>query len=407
MVSFKISWTAQMTDTATNALAKIAIAVPAWHSRSETFIRQHVDMLAPGNTALITFGGEGIFCEGPMLRLRLAEFGLSQEFTDKLRWYISLFGNGTMTPISAADRLRLSQFIAEHRVSTILAEYGVTGSWLASAGLPAQVRLFVHFHGHDASAELTWQRRYSYSRMARRIDGAIAPSRALAEALPGVGIRRHQIHVVPPGVDIGVFVPGTQRDVKGPIIAVGRLVDKKAPLATISAFAQLARREGDARLVVIGDGPLRGACETRIRQLGIEEQVTLRRWRDHLQVQAAMMSASIFVQHSVTAPNGDKEGLPVAILEAMSSGLPVVSTRHSGIPEAVEHGVTGFLVDEGDVNSMAKALITLYQNADLRRTMGTAGRNRAVALFSRDTSLAKLRSVMHLTPTNMALNAAG
>jgi len=396
-----------MTDTATNPLAKIAIAVPAWHSRSETFIRQHVGMLAPGNTALITFGGEGIFGDGPMLRLRLAEFGLSQDFADKLRWYISLFCNGTMTPISAPDRLRLSQFIAEHRISTVLAEYGVTGSWLAAAGLPAEVRLFVHFHGHDASAELTrWQRRYSYRRMARRIDGAIAPSRALAEALPGVGIQRRQIHVVPPGVDVGMFVPGTQRDVRGPIIAVGRLVEKKAPLATISAFAQLLRQERDARLIVIGDGPLRGACETRIRQLGIAERVTLRHWSDHSQVQAAMMSASIFVQHSVTAPNGDKEGLPVAILEAMSSGLPVVSTRHSGIPEAVEHGVTGFLVDEGDVNAMTEALITLYRNPDLRQTMGTAGRDRAVALFSRDTSLARLRNVIGLTPAITALEAA-
>ena len=119
-----------------------------------------------------------------------------------------------------------------------------------------------------------------------------------------------------------------------------------------------------------------------------------------------MMSASIFVQHSVTAPNGDKEGLPVAILEAMSSGLPVVSTRHSGIPEAVEHGVTGFLVGEGDVNAMTEALITLYRNPDLRQTMGTAGRDRAVALFSRDTSLARLRNVIGLTPAITALEAA-
>jgi glycosyltransferase involved in cell wall biosynthesis len=392
--------TAAVTD---GAGPKIAVAVPTWHCRSETFIRQHVAMLAPGRTALITFGGQGIFREGPLLSLQLAEFSLSQAFVDKLRWYISLFHRGTMTPIAAVDRHRLLKFIAEHRVSTVLAEYGVTGSWLAAASLPAEVRLFVHFHGHDASAELThWQRRYSYRRMARRIDGAIAPSRALAQALPAVGFQRHQIHVVPYGVDVELFAPGTPRDVTGPILAVGRLVEKKAPLATIAAFARLVRQEGDARLVIVGDGPLRDECAAHIRRLGIDEQAALGHWSEHSHVRAAMMSASIFVQHSVTASNGDKEGLPVAILEAMSSGLPVVSTRHSGIPEAVEHGVTGFLVDEGDVNAMAEALLILYRNADLRLAMGAAGRDRAVALFSRDTSLAKLRNAIRLAPAATA-----
>jgi glycosyltransferase involved in cell wall biosynthesis len=110
-----------------------------------------------------------------------------------------------------------------------------------------------------------------------------------------------------------------------------------------------------------------------------------------------MSEADIFFQHSMTDPQtGDEEGLPVAILEAMAHGLPVVSTRHAGIPEAVLEEVTGYLVNEGENALMAERLATLARDIDLRQRMGEQGWLRAKELFSWKVERAGLLKVMNL-----------
>src|SRR5581483_7170629 len=101
-------------------------------------------------------------------------------------------------------------------------------------------------------------------------------------------------------------------------------------------------------------------------------------------------------QHSITAPDGDTEGLPVSILEAMACSLPVVATRHAGIPEAVEDGVSGFLVAEKDVNGMAIAMADLLENPERAKTMGMAGRERVCQNFTTTRSGERLRFVVGL-----------
>jgi glycosyltransferase involved in cell wall biosynthesis len=108
-----------------------------------------------------------------------------------------------------------------------------------------------------------------------------------------------------------------------------------------------------------------------------------------------MREASLFVQHSVTA-NGETEGLPVAILEAMASALPVVSTRHSGIPEAVLDNVTGYLVDEHDVDGMGVAMTKLFDHPKRAACMGVAGRERVLANFTQEMARDRLRALMRL-----------
>jgi glycosyltransferase involved in cell wall biosynthesis len=116
------------------------------------------------------------------------------------------------------------------------------------------------------------------------------------------------------------------------------------------------------------------------------------------------------VQHSVTGPNGDTEGLPVAIVEAMASALPVLSTRHSGIPEVVLDGETGLLVDEHDVSGMAEAMATLLGDTNRARAMGEAGRRRVLANFTHDHVRDRLRAIMGFPPftgTAATLETAG
>ncbi|TIW49178.1 MAG: glycosyltransferase family 4 protein, partial [Mesorhizobium sp.] len=133
-----------------------------------------------------------------------------------------------------------------------------------------------------------------------------------------------------------------------------------------------------------------------VEQENLADRVIFHGYRSTEFVQGMMQNAAVFVQHSVTARNGDMEGLPVSILEAMASALPVVATRHSGIPEAVVDGETGVLVEEHDIKSTAEALASLL--ADTRRAarMGDAGRRRVLDHFTQRHTRDRLRRAMAL-----------
>ena len=135
-------------------------------------------------------------------------------------------------------------------------------------------------------------------------------------------------------------------------------------------------------------------CQQLTQELGLSWQVCFLGQQSHEQVQNLMRESDVFVQHSVTSGDGNTEGLPVAILEAMASGLPVVSTRHSGIPEAVDDGVTGILVSEGDWAAMGRGMLALVDGPVLASRMGHAGRDKVVRCFGRDQAISRLRSLL-------------
>jgi len=144
----------------------------------------------------------------------------------------------------------------------------------------------------------------------------------------------------------------------------------------------------------VGDGPLRDAAAALAASLGVGDRVTFSGALTTQQVRDQMRGASVFLQHSLTPPSGDMEGWPVAVAEAMACGLPVVATRHAAIPEQVEEGVTGYLVDEGDTEAMARAMIALAQSPELRQRLGAASRDRAVSVFDLQIQLARLERVL-------------
>jgi colanic acid/amylovoran biosynthesis glycosyltransferase len=276
-----------------------------------------------------------------------------------------------------------------------LAEYGPVGVQFASVCRAAKVPLFVHFHGYDGSLLLRDSVVVrNYGRLFRLASGIIAPSRFLAKNLLAIGCPPDKLHVIPYGID-PTRLTITRRDPQR-ILAVGRLVDKKAPHLTIRAFGQIASDYPKAQLDMLGDGPLAETCSSLITDLGLEGRVRMHGAQPHSHVVQLMGEASIFVQHSVTAANGDTEGLPVAILEAMASALPVVATRHSGIPEAVVDGTTGLLVEEHDVDAMASALSQLLADPELGEHMGLAGRKRALDQFAQQRSIDRFRTIMGL-----------
>jgi glycosyltransferase involved in cell wall biosynthesis len=166
------------------------------------------------------------------------------------------------------------------------------------------------------------------------------------------------------------------------VLAVGRFVPKKGPLHTLRAFASVADARPEARLVMAGDGPLRDMTQALAGELGVEDRVSFPGAVSHPEVRQLMGNATVFVQHSLVDDLGDSEGTPVAILEAQAAGLPIVSTRHAGIPEAVLHETTGFLVEEGDTKAMGRALGRLLDEPELARRMGEAGRRHVSENYS-------------------------
>jgi glycosyltransferase involved in cell wall biosynthesis len=173
-------------------------------------------------------------------------------------------------------------------------------------------------------------------------------------------------------------------------LSIGRLVPTKGYAALIDAYRLLKEKGVAFRAVVVGQGPLRRALERRIRRAGLEDQVELRPAMSQEELHGLYARACAFVLPSEIAGNGDRDGIPNVILEAMAMGLPVVSTTVSGIPEAVQDRRTGLLVEPGDAKAVAHAMEILLRRPKLARIMGDQGRMWAETQFADRDHMARL-----------------
>jgi glycosyltransferase involved in cell wall biosynthesis len=176
---------------------------------------------------------------------------------------------------------------------------------------------------------------------------------------------------VPPLAPKAPSAPGAAR-----LVTVGRLAAVKNFGMLIRAFAGLAARWPRLELAIVGDGPERAGLETLAKQLGLVDMVKFLGFRSDVDAQLAQ--SDVFVLTSLS------EGIPMAILEAMKSGLPVVATRVGGVPATVADGVTGTLVDSGDERALTRALAALIERPEVALAMGAAGHARAQQEFSVD-----------------------
>jgi len=184
------------------------------------------------------------------------------------------------------------------------------------------------------------------------------------------------------GLDLHGYEP--VRDGTGGVpslISVGQLTERKGLPFLLDACAILVERGIRFTCAIVGDGPDRAVLERRRDDLGLAEHVRFLGALPHDEVIARYAEAAVFVLPCVMAKDGGRDGIPNVILEAMAMALPVVSTRHSGIPEAVQEGVTGLLVEPEDAPSLADAIATLLADPALRARLGAAGRERAADTF--------------------------
>jgi len=174
------------------------------------------------------------------------------------------------------------------------------------------------------------------------------------------------------------------------VVAVGRLIPKKGFADLIRACGLLAERGKSFQCEIIGDGPLQNEFGAQIKELNLQDRVALPGAKPQREVRQRLAAANIFVLPSVVDPEGGMDNLPTVIMEAMATGLPVVSTKIGGIPEMVVESETGFLVQPGDVVALADAIETSIGNLSLAQKLGRAGHERAEKLFSIEKNVREL-----------------
>ncbi|MCP9888699.1 glycosyltransferase family 4 protein [Cyanobium sp. ATX 6A2] len=328
-------------------------------------------MLDPGNVVMVHFyhGADAWGLDAPTYFPEQA-FGGSRKLAkawravQKLAGIESLFGD----PFMAAS---LMNFLRQNGVTAVFSQYLVAGATVQDVVARLGLRHVVRGHGYDLSSSLEqdqWKRRYQVLESA---DSIVVPTEYQTARLRAIGLNSVPIHAYPYGVDLSPDRPEShESEHQVRIVTAGRMVAKKGPLLALKAFLIAAERCPDIVLTMVGDGPMLGQVRELCEQHPLGKRVTLVGALPHAKTLEAIGKAAIFLQHSLSDPiTGDQEGAPVAILEAMARSVPVVSTRHSGIPYLVREGVAGLLSEEGDVVAMAENLLSLATNHDMRRRM--------------------------------------
>lgn len=190
-----------------------------------------------------------------------------------------------------------------------------------------------------------------------------------------IGIK-NRIEVIRCGIDIEKFNPKgkSHPDNKIKILTVTRLVEKKGLEYLIKAMPAVISEIQDINLTIIGTGPLEGHLKQIMKDMNIEKYVEFRGGVSDSELKHYYENADMFILPCIIAGNGDRDGIPVAIMEAMAMELPVISTRISGIPELVSDGISGILVPQKNEISIADAILKLCKDRDLRHRMGENGR---------------------------------
>jgi glycosyltransferase involved in cell wall biosynthesis len=195
-----------------------------------------------------------------------------------------------------------------------------------------------------------------------------------------------RLRLIHHGVDVDRFVPVPRPGAVSPveIVSVGRLVEKKGFADLLRACAQLKQAPDGSppfRLQIYGDGPLRAELTELRDRLGLGGDVELAGERDGADILRAYQRADVFALTPCVTSDGDRDGVPNVIVEAMACGLPVVTTDAGGITEVVRHGLNGLVAAPRDVGAIAGHLAALLTDAPGRRAMGAAGRRTVVEGF--------------------------
>jgi len=349
---------------------KIAMVSPSHNAYSETFIQAHKDLLK----------GKVYFFYSGILPTKLEGGNLIN--SRRLRILDIIKGHFNLNRFSLPEIALLNAF-KKNKIDVVLAEYGETAQKILKICKLLNLPLIVHFHGYDASVSEIIKSNNNYKEVFETASYVVVVSKKMYQDFLNLGCPEQKLvyNVCGPRDEFFKVHPNFS---KRQFIAIGRFVDKKAPYNLILSFLKVIEKFPEAKLIMAGDGQLLDTCKNLVKYYRLEANISFvgvispEKYREYL------VESLAFVQHSVTAENGDSEGTPVGVLEASAAGLPVISTKHAGIPDVIINGKTGLLVEEHDVDGMAENMIKLLGNPEMAKKMGAKGKINIKENFNMD-----------------------
>jgi colanic acid/amylovoran biosynthesis glycosyltransferase len=227
----------------------------------------------------------------------------------------------------------------------------------------------VSFHGADVMVDMNKSAyREATRQMLDVVNLVLVRSESLRRAVADLGCDERKIEVQRTGIPLDEFpfrernFPASDGGGEWRFVQAGRLIEKKGLSVTLRAFANFLKRYPKAMLTIAGEGPLLGHLQELARELKIGNRVSFTGLISQEELRGLYYGSHVFVHPSETGPDGNQEGIPNSMLEAMASGLPVFATEHGGIPEAIKHSVSGVLVPERDDEELAWALLSAVED---------------------------------------------
>lgn len=323
---------------------------------------------------------DGGFAELDLIKYKYLD--LSQEET---RWEKLLFKSTKY--LSKRQVKKILDFIEQEKVDVCHFHYGTDCGIYYPLLKYLEIPSLVSFYGYDCSSFPEYMhgfgRKYLRERVFKDISVVLAMSPDMKNDLITAGCSEEKIIIHYHGADCGQFYHQHDYQVheKVNLLVLASLVPQKGHLFLLHSLGILIKNGfTNFHLRIVGTGELEVELKSFVRKEGLSDYITF--VGQLIYASAEMMNeyqkADIFIHPSVIAQNGDKEGIPGTLIEAMSAGIPVISTYHAGIPFVIENAKTGLLVPEWDMDALSDAIATVCENPKLREQLGVAGQNHAI-----------------------------
>jgi glycosyltransferase involved in cell wall biosynthesis len=368
---------------------------------TETFVKARIEALKEAGYTVHFLYGDDLPTESEDKGTLLSNYAT-------IRFAKQWFYSFTDKPLRSLYEKSLRSYLLNNNIQLVFAEFGTVGVEVAPICSSLNIPYVITFYGYDFHHQTTFRsNQQEYIDALNGARGIIGVSKEITAAIQTIVEDPDNVKYLPCMVNISLFRAVNRNPIAHQFLSIGRFAETKAPHLTILAFSEVVKTLPLARLIMIGKdggGELFESCIILAKALGVDQSIDFKGIRSPLEISEIMSSTAVFVQHSLTTPlNGDKEGTPVSVMEAMCAGLPIVATRHAGIQDLITHEETGLLVNEYDWKSMAEEMIRLATNQEFSRKLGRNARNRVLS----DELIAngKLSFLDHVNEIRKKLNA--